>query len=63
MLCQPPYAGIISDQPLRGGTEHRQPLELRELLQGGDGLIAEAIPTALDVGTATVFRTRQRFIE
>src|SRR5262245_50674861 len=49
---------------LRSGTTGtRQLTRARMLLKTADGWDDEAIATALDVGTATVARPRQRFVE
>jgi transposase len=49
---------------LRGGkTGARKLTRARILLKAADGLSDDAIAAALDVGTATVARTRQRFVE
>jgi transposase len=45
-----------------GKTGARKLTRARILLQAADGLSDGAIATALDVGTATVARTRQRFV-
>ena len=47
----------------RGKAGTRKLTRARILLKADDGLSDEAIATALDVGTATVGRTRQRFVE
>jgi transposase len=46
-----------------GKTGARKLTRARILLKAGDGLSDDAIAAALDVGTATVARTRQRFVE
>ena len=46
-----------------GKTGARKLTRVRMLLKAADGWNDEAIATALDVGTATVARTRQRFVE
>jgi len=46
-----------------GKTGARKLTRARILLKAADGWNDEAIATALDVGTATVARTRQRFVE
>jgi transposase len=46
-----------------GKTSTRKLTRARILLKAADGLSDDAIAAALDVGTATVFRTRQRFVE
>ena len=46
-----------------GKTGARKLTRARILLKAADGLSDAAIAAALDVGTATVFRTRQRFVE
>jgi transposase len=46
-----------------GKTGARKLTRARILLKAADGLRDAAIAAALDVGTATVFRTRQRFVE
>lgn len=46
-----------------GKTGARKLTRARILLKAADGLSDDAIAAALDVGTATVFRTRQRFVE
>lgn len=52
------------EQMLRSGkTGARKLTRARILLKAAEGLSDEAIATTLDVGTATVFRTRQRFVE
>jgi len=52
------------DHMLRSGkTGARKLTRARILLRAADGLHDDAIATALDVGTATVARTRQRFVE
>src|SRR5262249_33048741 len=52
------------DHMLRSGkTGARKLTRARILLKAADGWNDEAIATALDVGTATVARTRQRFVE
>jgi transposase len=52
------------DHILRSGkTGARKLTRARILLKAADGLHDDAIATALDVGTATVARTRQRFVE
>jgi transposase len=49
---------------LRSGTMGARKLtRARILLKAADGWNDDAIATALDVGTATVARTRQRFVE
>jgi transposase len=49
---------------LRSGmTGARKLTRARILLKAADGWNDDAIATALDVGTATVARTRQRFVE
>src|SRR5215471_181235 len=49
---------------LRGGkTGARKLTRARILLKAADGLSDNAIAATLDVGTATVARTRQRFVE
>jgi transposase len=49
---------------LRSGTTGARKLtRARILLKAADGWNDDAIATALDVGTATVARTRQRFVE
>jgi transposase len=49
---------------LRSGTTGARKLtRARILLKAADGWNDKAIATALDVGTATVARTRQRFVE
>jgi transposase len=49
---------------LRSGTMGARKLtRARILLKAADGWHDDAIATALDVGTATVARTRQRFVE
>jgi hypothetical protein len=49
---------------LRSGTTGARKLtRARILLKAADGLHDETMATALDVGTATVARTRQRFVE
>jgi len=49
---------------LRGGkTGARKLTRARILLKAAAGLSDDAIAAALDVGTATVARTRQRFVE
>lgn len=47
----------------RGKAGTRKFTRARILLTADDGLSDEAMATALDVGTATVGRTRQRFVE
>jgi transposase len=47
----------------RGKTGARKLTRARILLKAAAGLSDAEIATALDVGTATVFRTRQRFVE
>src|SRR5262249_27753675 len=44
-------------------TGARKLTRARMLLTAADGLSDDAMAAALDVGTATVFRTRQRFVE
>jgi transposase len=46
-----------------GKTGPRKLTRARILLKAADGLSDAAIAAALDVGTATVARTRQRFVE
>jgi len=46
-----------------GKTGARKLARARILLKAADGWDDEAMATALDVGTATVARTRQRFVE
>jgi len=46
-----------------GKTGARKLTRARILLKAADGLSDDAIAAALDVGTATVARTRQRFVE
>jgi len=46
-----------------GKTGARKLTRARILLKAADGLHDAAIATALDVGTATVARTRQQFVE
>lgn len=46
-----------------GKTGARKLTRARILLKAADGLSDDAIAAALDVGTATVFPTRQRFVE
>jgi transposase len=45
-----------------GKTGARKLTRARILLKAADGLSDDTIATALDVGTATVARTRQRFV-
>jgi transposase len=47
----------------RGKNRARKLTRARILLQADEGLTDEEIATALDVGIATVERTRQRFVE
>lgn len=47
----------------RGKSSARKLTRARILLQADEGLTDEEIATALDVGIATVERTRQRFVE
>ena len=47
----------------RGKSNARQLTRARILLQADEGLTDEEIATALEVGIATVERTRQRFVE
>jgi transposase len=47
----------------RGSARARKLTRARILLQADEGLTDEEIATALDVGRATVGRTRQRFVE
>jgi transposase len=47
----------------RGKSSARKLVRARILLQADEGLTDEEIATALDVGLATVERTRQRFVE
>lgn len=47
----------------RGKTGTRKLTRARILLKAADGLSDDAIAAALNVGTATVARTRQRFVE
>jgi transposase len=47
----------------RGRGRARKLTRARILLQADEGLTDEEIVTALEVGTATVERTRQRFVE
>jgi putative transposase len=47
----------------RGKAGTRRLTRARILLKADDGLSDEEIAAALDVGTATVGRTRQRFVE
>ena len=47
----------------RGKAGTRKLTRARILLKADEGLSAEAIAAALQVGTATVGRTRQRFVE
>src|SRR5262247_3822914 len=47
----------------RGKSSARKLIRARILLQADEGLTDEEIATALDVGIATVERTRQRFVE
>jgi transposase len=47
----------------RGTSSARKLTRARILLQANDGLTDEEIATALEVGIATVERTRQRFVE
>jgi transposase len=47
----------------RGKSSTRKLTRARILLQVDEGLTDEEIATALDVGIATVERTRQRFVE
>jgi transposase len=52
------------EQMLRSGkTSARKLTRARILLKADDGLSDDAIAAALDVGIATVFRTRQRFVD
>jgi transposase len=52
------------EQLLQGGKSSARKLtRARILLQADEGLTDEEIATALDVGLATVERTRQRFVE
>jgi transposase len=44
-------------------TGTRKLTRARILLKAADGLSDDAMAAALDVGTATVFRIRQRFVE
>jgi transposase len=45
-----------------GKTGARKLTRARMLLKAADGLSDDAMAAAFDVGTATVFRTRQRFV-
>jgi transposase len=47
----------------RGKSSARKLVRARILLQADEGLTDEEIATALDIGIATVERTRQRFVE
>jgi transposase len=47
----------------RGKSSARKLTRARILLQADEGLTDEEIATALEVGAATVERTRQRFVE
>jgi transposase len=47
----------------RGKSSARKLIRARILLQADEGLTDEEIATALEVGVATVERTRQRFVE
>jgi transposase len=47
----------------RGKSSARKLTRARILLQADEGLTDEEIATALEVGVATVERTRQRFVE
>lgn len=47
----------------RGKSRARKLVRARILLQADEGLTDEEIATGLDVGVATVERTRQRFVE
>jgi len=47
----------------RGKTGTRKLTRARILLKAADGLSDDAIAASLNVGTATVARTRQRFVE
>jgi transposase len=47
----------------RGKSSARKLVRARILLQADEGLTDEEIATALDIGVATVERTRQRFVE
>jgi transposase len=47
----------------RGKSSARKLVRARILLQADEGLTDEEIATALEVGVATVERTRQRFVE
>lgn len=47
----------------RGKSSARKLTRARLLLQADEGLTDEEIATALEVGVATVERTRQRFVE
>jgi transposase len=47
----------------RGKSNARKLVRARILLQADEGLTDEEIATALEVGVATVERTRQRFVE
>lgn len=46
-----------------GKTRARKLTRARILLTAADGLRDDAMAAAFEVGTATVFRTRQRFVE
>src|SRR3954464_2076893 len=47
----------------RGKSSARKLIRARILLQADEGLTDEEIATVLEVGIATVERTRQRFVE
>ena len=47
----------------RGKSSARKLIRARILVQADEGLTDEEIATALEVGVATVERTRQRFVE
>jgi len=59
-----PDARATLEHMLRSGkTGARRLARARLLLKAADGWDDEAIATAVEVGTATVARTRQRFVE
>jgi transposase len=59
----PEERGTLEQLVRRGKASARKLTRARILLQADEGLTDEEIATALEVGLATVERTRQRFVE
>jgi transposase len=63
VALRPDARATLAHRLRSGTTGARKLTRARLLLQAADGWDDEAIATALDGGTATVARTRQRFVE